>query len=77
MKPRTFTWAWESYAPQPDPLMTPERALRLLRAWRNTSRKPTSMGGYLRRLERLGRGHYRVTDLSSGETGTIAWEPAA
>lgn len=77
MKPRTFTWAWEGYAPQPDPLMTPERAMRLLRAWRNTSCQPTSMGGPLRRLERLGRGRYRVTCLRSGEVGTLAWEAAA
>lgn len=77
MKPRTFTWSWQDHAPQPDPLMTPERAMRLLRAWRSTSRQPTSMFGPLRRLERLGRGCYRVTDLRFGETATIAWEAAA
>jgi predicted transcriptional regulator of viral defense system len=57
--------------------MTPERALRLIWAWRRTSRARTSMGGPLRRLERLGRGHYRVTCLRSGETATIAWGAAA
>jgi predicted transcriptional regulator of viral defense system len=77
MKPRTFKWAWENHALQHDPLMTSERALRLLRAWRNTSRKPTSMGWHIRRLERLGLGHYRVTDIRSGETATITWERTA
>jgi predicted transcriptional regulator of viral defense system len=76
MKPRTFTWAWQDYAPQPDPLMTPERALRLLSAWRSTSRQITSQGSRLRRLERLGRGRYRVTEPRYGESATIAWEAA-
>lgn len=76
MKRRTFTWAWENHAPQPDPTMTPERALRLLRAWRRTERQPRN-GGPLRRVERLGRGIYRVTDLRFGETATIAWERTA
>lgn len=29
-----FYWQWELTRPQPDPLMTRERAARLLRAWR-------------------------------------------
>lgn len=73
MKARRFTWAWGAYAPQPDPMMTPERALRLLCAWRRTERQPRN-GGPLRKLERIGRGHYRVTDTRYGETATITWE---
>jgi predicted transcriptional regulator of viral defense system len=76
MKTRKFTWAWQEHDAQPDALMDSERALRLMRAWRSTSRKATSMGGPLRRLERLGRGCYRVTELRYGETATISWVTA-
>ncbi len=34
MKDTKFFWQWEEYRPQPDPLMTRQRAARLLRSWR-------------------------------------------
>lgn len=64
-----FLWAWNNYAPQPDPTMTRERAARLLRAWRRTSRTRTSMGTTLRTLKRVSEGVYRVTEGS--ESGTM------
>lgn len=64
-----FLWAWNHYPSQPDPSMTRARAARLLWAWRKTSRRPTSMGTFLRTLERISPHTYRVTD--SGEVGTM------
>lgn len=37
-KARQFLWQWENTKPQTDDLMTDERALRLLKAWRGGSR---------------------------------------
>ena len=69
MKTR-FLWSWNDRTPAPDASMTRERAARLLRAWRRTTR-PTSSGSILRELQRCARGVYRVTDCASGETGTM------
>jgi len=64
-----FLWAWNQYPALPDPSMTRARAARLLWAWRRTSRRPTSMGTFLRTLKRIAPHTYRVTD--SGEVGTM------
>lgn len=69
MKTR-FSWSWNDRAPWPDTSMTRERAARLLRAWRRTTR-PTSGGFVMRELKRCAPGVYRVTDCVSGETGTM------
>lgn len=42
MKTNIFFAQWKEYSPQPDKLMTRERAALLLRAWRNNSRKLTN-----------------------------------
>ena len=76
MKPRTFTWAWNDYAPQPDPTMTPERALKFFCAWRRGARNPRN-GGPIFKVERLAIGRYRITSLNYGETATIEWKQAA
>lgn len=73
MKPRVFQWAWQDHTPQLDPLMTPERAARLLRAWRRTARGAAR----IRVLKRIGRGHYRVADIRSGEVAEIMWRAIA
>lgn len=65
-----FFWSWNDHAPAPDVGMTRERAARLLRAWRATTR-PTSSGFVMRELLRCAPGVYRVTDRASGETGTM------
>ena len=49
MTTKTFLWAWEGYAPQPDPLMTAQRASRLIRAWRSQHRAKVN-----------GRPHFKV-----------------
>jgi hypothetical protein len=67
----SFLWSWNDRAPWPDENMTRARAARLLRAWRATSRRPSSMGFFVRHLERRAPGVYRVTDCASGETGTM------
>lgn len=64
-----FMWAWGHHPAQADPSMTRERAARMLWAWRRTSRRRTSMGSYLRTLERIAPHTYRVTD--SGDIGTM------
>jgi hypothetical protein len=64
-----FKWAWNDYAPWPDPSMTRAQAARLLRAWRRTSRNRTSMGTFRRSLSRLSPGVYRV--IEGGESGTM------
>lgn len=71
MKPSTFFWSWNDHSKQPDPSMTRTRAARLLWAWRKTSRRPTSMGAYLRSLTRIRAGVYRVVDRASGESATM------
>lgn len=42
MKNTIFYSQWRQYAPQLDKTMTRERAAKLLRAWRNNSRKNTN-----------------------------------
>lgn len=73
-KPNTFLGSWNDYPFQPDPLMTRERLAYLLRAWRRSSRQPTSQGTPIRNLARVpdSRGRaYRVTSSRYDETHTI------
>jgi hypothetical protein len=61
-----FYWQWESTRPQPDPLMTRERASKLLRAWR----RATSQGRRvfdLRCVRQRGTRAYLVQHQPSGE----------
>lgn len=69
MKAQTFYWAWNDHDRQPDPHMTRQRAAVLLRSWRRLLRQPAN-NRPLAGLQRLARGHYRVTH-ASGESGTI------
>ena len=70
---KQFLWAWQDYMPLPDPDMTPTRAAKLLRAWRNQMR--TRVNGpphfTVKRLLHLdGWREYRVTS-KYGEQGSL------
>ena len=72
-KQTAFMWSWNGYPAQHDATMTRERMARLLMAWRRTTRL-TSHNTRLRKLERLGMHHYRVTDLRhGGEFAVVSW----
>lgn len=73
MTAKTFLFAWEGYQPQPDPLMTIERANRLIRAWRSQSRakvngRPAFTIKLLRHMD--GWREYRVAS-KYGERGSL------
>ena len=73
MTAKTFLFAWEGYQPQPDPLMTIERANRLIRAWRGASRakvngRPTFTIKLLRHMD--GWREYQVAS-KYGERGSL------
>ncbi len=64
MSSRQFLWAYGEAMPSPDPAMTPERAARLLRAWRGQMRH---VGGWR---------EYRVKSRY-GESASMWIGPAA
>lgn len=73
MTSKTFLWAWEGYAPQPDPLMNAERANRLIHAWRSQMRakvngRPAFTVKLLRHID--GWREYRVT-AKCGERASL------
>lgn len=73
MTAKTFLFAWEGYKPQPDPMMTAERANRLIRAWRSQSRakvngRPAFSIRLFRHLD--GWREYQVT-AKCGERGSL------
>ena len=70
MKQNNFLWAWGDYALSDDPLMTRERAARLLIAWRHTSRQKRN-GGPMRQLTRTGPHTYHVRQLNCNEHCTL------
>lgn len=72
MKARKFMSGWKHYDPIPDPLMTNERAVRLMRAWR----RARLQGNRVFKLERLAPHQYRVTHVDSGEEATMIWMAA-
>lgn len=66
-----FLWQWEDYAPRPDPLMTRDRAARLLRAWRNAKvqgRRQFDLGAD---REQAGYRVYRVRHTRFCERGAL------
>lgn len=63
-----FRSAWRHYEPQEDRFTTRESMARVLRAWRRTSRRKTSMGSTIRQFERLAPGVYRVTEMGDQTT---------
>lgn len=73
MTAKTFLWAWEGCAPQADPMMTTERANRLIRAWRGQMRakvngRPAFTVKLLRHID--GWREYQVT-AKCGERGAL------
>lgn len=64
-----FLWGWNDYPPQPDPLMTRDRAARLLRSWRRLLRQPANHRP-LRALTVVRPGTYRV-ESAYGEVATM------
>lgn len=68
MKKSQFLWGWKDYEPQPDLIMTRERAAKLLRAWRRSR----TQGVRDFSLQRLGKGHYRIAARGyEDEPGTM------
>lgn len=71
-----FYWQWESMRPQPDPMMTRERAARLLRAWRHA----TTQGARVFKLKCVrndGTRAYLVQHVPTGESGGLYIKPGA
>lgn len=66
MRNINFYWQWEQWRPQPDPLMTRQRAARLLRSWRRARTQGRRVFGLTRvRLEKTRA--YLVEHLATGE----------
>lgn len=79
MTGRQFLWAYGEALPSPDPAMTPERAARLLRAWRGQMRTRVNGPRYFKvRLLRHTGGwrEYRVKSRY-GESASLWIGPAA
>ena len=68
-----FLWQWNDYPPQPDALMTRERAAKLIRAWRNCARKPRNGRPPFGPIKRSLCDGFRVYRVESkyGERGAI------
>jgi len=70
---KQFLWAWGAHKPAEDSSMTPARAARLLRAWRNQMRTRVNGRPYftvVRLLHMDGWREYRVT-ARCGEQGSL------
>lgn len=70
MKQTKFLWQWEQYAPQPDPLMTRERAAKLLCAWRRGSRRVQPILK-IKRMRVDNTRQYLIEHQETGERGGL------
>ena len=64
-----FEWQWNDGPMWPDPIMTRQRAARLLRSWRRSARQPANYKNVIS-CTRIAPGCYRVIS-SHDETGTM------
>lgn len=70
MKSATFLWQWDAHDPQPDNLMTRDRAAKLIRAWRKASIQGRRLFE-LKRERRDGFRVYRVAHTRFDDNGAL------
>jgi hypothetical protein len=64
-----FKWAWDGEAPRPDPAMSRQKAVVLLRAWRKKA-AAAKAGKEAFELRRIAPGTFRAT-ADNGQSGTM------